>query len=34
MERLLLFAARVLRAWSYHRKLQYSWHLAWHKAGY
>lgn len=34
MERAALFAARLARAWRYYRKLNYSWHLAWHKAGW
>jgi hypothetical protein len=29
-----LFAARVVRAWRYWRRLRYTWHLAWAKAGY
>lgn len=32
--RIGLFARRIVRAWRYWRRLRYSWHLAWHKAGY
>lgn len=28
-----LFARRTWRAWCYWRRLDYSWHLAWAKAG-
>jgi len=34
LERICLFLARLDRAWSYYRKLHYSWRLAWVKAGY
>lgn len=29
-----LLARRTYRAWQYYRQLRYSWHLAWHKAGW
>ncbi len=29
-----LLARRTIRAWKYYRRLRYSWHLAWHKAGW
>lgn len=28
------FVRRLRRAWRYYRQLHYSWHLAWHKAGW
>jgi len=29
-----LFVRRTRRAWTYYRKLRYSWRLAWAKAGW
>lgn len=32
LDRIELFALRVIRAWRYYRRLNYSWRLAWAKA--
>lgn len=34
IQRTLLTARRIHRAWRFHRQLHYTWHLAWHKAGW
>jgi hypothetical protein len=34
LDRALVFIARLIRAWRYHRLLRYSWRLAWAKAGW
>jgi hypothetical protein len=31
---LLLLGKRFCRAWRYYRRLKYSWHVSWMKAGY
>lgn len=34
LEAAALLAERTLRAWRYYRRLNYSWRLAWAKAGW